>query len=113
MIRATFEKEEGKFISLRVDGHAGQAEPGKDIVCSAASILVYTVAQTIMQMHKQKWLKKKPNINLKDGKAIVTCVPKPEYYEECLMAFFVAEVGYHLLETNYPQYVGLKMFGEA
>ena len=113
MITASFEKEEGKFISLCVAGHAGQAEIGKDIVCSAASILVYTVAQTITQMHKQGWLKKKPRINLKEGKGIVTCVPKAEYYEECLMAFFVAEVGYTLLAKNYPQYVALNPFGEA
>ena len=113
MIKAYFEREEGKFLSLRVDGHAGQAEIGKDIVCSAASILAYTVAQTITQMHKQGWLKKKPHIKLKEGKGVVTCVPKAEYYEECLMAFFVAEMGYVLLEKNYPQYVALEPFGEA
>lgn len=113
MIRASFEKEEGKFISLRIEGHAGQAEVGKDIVCSAASILAYTVAQTITQMHKQGWLKKKPHINLKEGNSLITCVPKEEYYDECLMVFFVAEVGYHLLATNYPQFVGINLFGEA
>ena len=113
MITATFEKEEGKFVSLCVEGHAGQAEAGKDIVCSAASILVYSVAQTITQMHKQGWLTKKPHITIESGNSIVTCKPKPEYYEECLMAFFVAEMGYHLLSTHYPQYVAINMFGEA
>ena len=113
MIKVTFDKEEGKYISLRLEDHAGQAEVGKDIVCSAVSILAYTVAQTITQMHKQGWLKKKPHINLKEGEGLITCVPKEGYYDECLMAFFVAEVGYHLLSTNYPQFVGLNMFGEA
>ena len=113
MIKASFEKDDGKFISLCVEGHAGQSEYGKDIVCSAASILMYTVAQTITQMHKQGWLKKKPHINLKDGNGIVTCVPKADYYDECLMAFFVAEMGYVLLNKNYPQYVDIKLFGEA
>ena len=113
MITASFEKEEGKFLSLRVDGHAGQAENGKDIVCSAASILAYTVAQTLTQMYKQGWLKKKPHINLKEGKSLITCVPKQGYFDECLMVFFVAEVGYHLLTTSYPQYVEVKAFGEA
>ena len=113
MIQASFEKEDGEFISLCVEGHAGQAEKGQDIVCSAASILAYTVGQTITQMHKQGWLKKKPHINLKEGKGLITCIPKEEYFDECLMAFFVAEMGYHLLSTNYPQFVGLKMFGEA
>ena len=113
MITAAFEREEGKYISLCVSGHAGQAEVGKDIVCSAASILMYTIAQTITQMNKQGWLKKKPRINLKDGKGTVTCVPKAEYYDECLMAFFVVEMGYVLLAKNYPQYVAINPFGEA
>ena len=113
MITATFEKEEGKFISMSVVGHAGQAEVGRDIVCSAASILAYTVAQTLTQMNKQGWLKKKPHLTLKEGKSVITCVPKAEFYEECLMVFFVAEMGYTLLAKNYPQYVALNPFGEA
>ena len=113
MIRVEFEKEEGKFLSLCVEGHSGQAEKGRDIVCSAASILAYTVGQTLVQMNKQGWLKKKPHINLKEGRGVVTCSPKKEYYEECLMVFFVAEMGYTLLAKNYPQYVGIRPFGEA
>ena len=113
MIRASFEKEEGKFLSLCIEGHAGQAEKGKDIVCSAASILAYTVAQTITQMDKQGWLKKKPHINLKEGKGLITCFPKEEYFDGCLLAFFEVKVGYILLAKNYPQFVEVKMFGEA
>lgn len=112
MIRAAFEKEDFEYISLLVEGHAGQAEKGQDIVCSAASILAYTVGQTLTQMHKQGWLKKKPHINLREGKGLITCVPKREYFDECLMVFFVAEVGYSLLRNNYPQYVDVKTFGK-
>lgn len=112
MIRAEFEKDEQEYISLRVEGHAGQAEKGKDIVCAAASILAYTAGQSITQMHKQGWLKKKPHINLKEGKGLITCIPKEEYFEECLMVFFVAEVGYTLLHNNYPQFVDVKPFGK-
>ena len=112
MIRAAFEKEDFEYISLLVDGHAGQAEKGQDIVCSAASILAYTVGQTLTQMHKQGWLKKRPHINLREGKGLITCVPKREYFDECLMVFFVAEVGYSLLRNNYPQYVDVKTFGK-
>lgn len=113
MIKASFEKEDGQFISMCVEGHAGQAQKGKDIVCASATILAYTVAQTITQMHKQGWLKKKPHITLKEGNSIITCVPKEDFFNECLMAYFVAEVGYHLLASNYPQYVSLNLFGEA
>ena len=112
MIRAAFEKEDYTYISLLVEGHAGQAEKGQDIVCSAASILAYTVGQALTQMYKQGWLKKKPHINLKEGKGLITCIPKREYFDECLMVFFVAEVGYSLLHSNYPQFVDVKPFGK-
>lgn len=113
MIKASFEKEEGQYLSLLIEGHAGQAEKGKDIVCSAASILAYTLGQTLTQMDKQGWLKKKPHINLKEGMGLITCIPNEGYFDECLMAFFFAEVGYSLLANNYPQYVDVKVFGEA
>ena len=113
MIKASFEKEEGQYLSLLVEGHAGQAEKGQDIICSAASILAYTLGQTLTQMDKQGWLKKKPHINLKEGKGLITCIPNEGCFDECLMAFFFAEVGFSLLSHNYPQYVEVKVFGEA
>ena len=112
MIKAEFTKEAGDFIRLDIVGHAGQAKIGKDVVCSAASILAYTLAQTIKYTHTQGWLKSKPVVNLKSGRGTICCYPKDEYYNECLMAFFQAEVGYSLLAHNYPQYVDIKMFGK-
>ena len=112
MIKACFDKEDEKFLSLSIEGHAGQAAKGNDIICAAASILAYTLAQTLVQMNKQGWLKKAPHIDLEEGKSLVICRPKEEYFYECLMAFFVAEVGYTLLANNYPQYVEVQQFGE-
>ena len=113
MVKAEFTKAEGDYIRLDVNGHAGQAAIGHDVVCSAASILAYTLAQTITYLHKQGWLRVKPVITLKSGRGTICCHPKDEYFAECLMAFFQAEVGYSLLAENYPKYVDLKMFGEA
>ena len=49
MIQAAFytDKSSGS-ISLKLSGHAGAANKGQDIICSAASMLAYTVAQTAM-----------------------------------------------------------------
>lgn len=112
MIKATFTKEEGEYIRLDVNGHAGQAKIGQDVICSAASILIYTLGQTLLYIHKQGWLKKKPVIKLKSGRGTIQCDPKREFFEECLMAFFEIEIGYSLLANNYPQFVELKMFGD-
>ena len=114
MIKATFahEKDIGTII-LKVEGHAGQNSNGHDIICSAASILTYTIAQYLQYVNKQNGLKKKPRIEIKDGDAIIVAKPTEEYEGEVLNAFFVAEVGFSLLAHNYPQYVELNMFGEA
>ena len=114
MVNAEFftNKESGS-ITMKLTGHAGQAESGKDIVCSAASILAYTVAQALQFMYEQGDLQKKPHIKLDKGDTIIVVKPKPETYAEALHTFFVAQVGYHLLAHNYPQYVTLSSFGEA
>ena len=114
MVKAEFftNKESGS-ITMKLTGHAGQAEVGKDIVCSAASILAYTVAQALQFMYEEGGLKKKPHIKLEPGDTIIVAKPKEETYAEALHTFFVAQVGYHLLAHNYPQYVELSSFGEA
>ena len=43
MIEAFFDEKDGRF-SLFVNGHAGYAEVGQDIVCSAVSCLVCALA---------------------------------------------------------------------
>ena len=114
MVKAEFftNKESGS-ITLKLSGHAGQAEKGQDIVCSAASILAYTVAQTLQFMYEQGDMQKKPHIKLAEGDTIIVAKPKPETYAEALHTFFVAQVGYHLLAHNYPQYVTLSSFGDG
>lgn len=114
MIQAKFsENTESKSITLTVNGHAGQAAAGQDIICSSASILMYTVAQMAQYMYSRHQLKKKPHIVMNDGNASITVKPKEEHYGEALHAYFVAQVGYSLLAHNYPQYVDLTMFGTA
>ena len=111
MIRAAFytDKSSGS-ITLKLTGHAGAANKGQDIVCSAASILAYTVAQTMEYMHAEGGLRKKPRIEFADGDATIVAKPKDDSYAEALHTFFVAQVGYSLLAHNYPQFVELKSF---
>ena len=85
MIKVRFDKsEDGKTLILTLEGHAGQAEVGKDIVCSTASILAYTTAQMVQTMREEGKLKKKPHIRLEEGNAVITCKPSRSYYAEAL-----------------------------
>ena len=112
MIQVRFEKD-GKNIILTVQGHSEQAEMGQDIVCSAASILAYTVAKMVTDMGESGKLKKKPHIRMESGDSAVTCKPTKQYFNEALHTYTVAQSGYELLAHTYPEYVRLTKFGEA
>ena len=40
--------------SITVDGHAGYAEQGKDIICSAVSVLTFNLIKSIESLTKDK-----------------------------------------------------------
>ena len=105
MIKVTF-TETPKKLSLRVKGHAGYAEHGKDIVCASASILAYTLA------HIVDWIDGvEPIVDLTSGDTTIECECEDEQaFISAKNAYHYAEVGYALLQRNYPQYVRLKAF---
>lgn len=114
MIRVRFEKsEDGKSIILSLQGHAGQAELGKDIVCASATILAYTVAQVVADLLNRGKLKKKPTIRLKPGDITVVCKPTKDAYAQAMHTYAIAQVGYALLANTYPEYVSLTPFGQG
>ena len=115
MVVAKFGMDESRLmVSLHVKGHAGQNEPGHDIVCASASILAYTLAQNIKMSEERGHLRYPPKIKLKEGDSIITCrVKDEESYIEILHTFLVIQTGYMLLAHNYPHYVAVEMFGEA
>ena len=49
MIRIQVVKEQGCYRSFAIDGHAGYAEAGEDIVCAAVSALVINAINSIEQ----------------------------------------------------------------
>ncbi len=114
MINITFseDKEAGSLI-LTMDGHAGTAPEGSDIVCSAASILGSTLAQTLSFMYDHGRLKKKPHISMEKGKLKIIAKPKDEALQETRLVYWYTEVGMALLATNYDNFVALKPFDPA
>ena len=105
MIEVQF-KRKPKSLELKVKGHSGSAEVGRDIVCASASTLAYTLAQVCLD-DKDKQLKK-PKIRLNEGDAEIVCFPKAECFEEMLYYYRYTQGGYALLEYNFPQYVRVK-----
>ena len=109
MITARFyQKPSNGSIHMTIKGHADSAPKGEDIICSAATMLAYTVAQAVQFLHEQGKLKKKPKIRITDGEATIIATPTEEAYAETLHAYWVALCGIHVLQHNYPQNVKLE-----
>lgn len=102
--------EKGEGIAMTLKGHAQTAPYGKDLVCAAATMLAYTVAQAIQFMDEQGKLKKKPKISIREGNVAIVATPKDEDYQEAFHAFWVAQCGAYVLAQNYPQNVKLELF---
>ena len=93
-------------VRLEVNGHSGYAESGKDIVCSAVSILTYTVAQLLFEMNANDRLSKSPTVKLCEGDSLVEAECKDtKALEEAMRILHFAKAGYSLLQNSYPEYV--------
>ena len=112
MIKAIFDLNPNtNYIKLTVKGHAGYAEVGKDIVCSAATILADTVAMVVLDLERRGLLKQKPRIKRENGNMIVTCRPVEDAFDEAIHTYLVAQTGYKILNYNFKDYVEVKPFG--
>lgn len=106
MINITFKSEDWE---LSVSGHAGHGKKGEDIVCSAVSILFYTLAESLTQSASQ--LKEEPIIQEEDGEGYICCNPKEEYVGNIARTYWTILNGMQLIADNYPDNVTLKVEG--
>jgi uncharacterized protein YsxB (DUF464 family) len=95
----------GMEFAISAKGHAGAGASGQDIVCAAASIVTYVVAETVLSMWKGRKLQKKPVVRLSSGSALIHCSPLTDYREEVQAAFRFAATGYGLLSRSYADNV--------
>lgn len=112
MIKARIYEDKNGHLSFSMKGHAGAAEAGQDIVCSAATILAYTIAQLVKDYEKKGMIKGRARVMLKRGSASVTCTPKEGYNTQVKHSYFVVQTGLNLLAYNYPQYIDVKSFDD-
>lgn len=104
MVNITFEP---KNFTLEVTGHAGQDEKGHDIVCSALSMLFYTLAQSVTM--SERMLKEEPVIRFDDGNGYIQCTPKEEYIGNISLVHWTIMNGFELLVEEYPQYISFRV----
>ena len=88
--------------SLKIDGHAGQADHGKDVVCAGASVLLYSLAEFIAD-NRERCVSLE--ISLKSGQGRVVAHPNAEFKKEARAAFLTAIAGYRHLVHTFPEYI--------
>lgn len=106
MIHIKFYKSEDR-LHMDMQGHAGTAKKGQDLVCAAATMLAYTLGQAVQFLYEQDRLLEKPKFQIVDGYAHITVAPRKCAMGETLMAFWTVQAGAFVLERNYPQAVSL------
>ena len=101
MIDIRYDKEK---LTLELKGHAGAGVPGQDLVCCAASVLVYTLAANVRRMRKLGWLEE-AKIRLTPGDARIACSPHGARRECVLSRLDAICMGFRMLEKEYPEFV--------
>ena len=91
-------------IALDMDGHAGYAEAGSDIVCAAASMLAYTMAARLREITQGDGLK----ISLSPGAAHISAEATWQIMSECRAVIDTISAGFTLLAGQYPGYVSIE-----
>ena len=92
MVDVTFKPSESK---LTIKGHAGAAEKGKDIVCSAVSILAYQIAYAVEE--SRDMLEEEPVIHIEAGDVLVSCIPKKPFLATMQRTYWTVLCGLELL----------------
>jgi uncharacterized protein YsxB (DUF464 family) len=85
---------------LSAKGHAGAAAKGQDIVCAAASILMQTLGEMVMDMQADGALQYCA-VDYEHGMSVEAQAAK-DFNRELLTVFAFADTGLQLLADNYP-----------
>lgn len=105
MIQVTYER---KARCLRATGHAGQGEPGHDLVCAAVSALVLTLASNVASLATQNALRTH-QLKVAEGDACISCLPISRMRAVTTLIFDAICSGFELLETLYPENIDFRV----
>lgn len=98
-----FRNEQGLITSYKVSGHAGFAEEGSDIICSAVSALTQA---PLLGLERHLQLKPSYVVNQEDGVLEVALNSAPTDLTEAILVTML--YGLQSIECQCPQYVRIK-----
>lgn len=101
MIKVQYSQKQHK---LRIKGHAGFAQKGEDIICAAASMIFYNLAQVLMEYNREKTMTKPVEMKYGDV-SVIRAYPKTGIEPWVDHDFYYALTGFRLLANQYPEHV--------
>ena len=97
-----------KYNRLTVIGHAGSAEPGRDLVCASASILAYSLAANVANMADNGQVREQVT-NMREGNTEISCKPRHNLKATVTLVFDTVCAGFSLLAYQYPEYISYEI----
>lgn len=104
MINIKIIKNNNNYFGYEVTGHSDYAESGSDIICSAVSILAYTVLNSIVTIGNIDCSNLSYIIGEEEGNMEVT-LDETNLKTNVILETF--EIGIKLLLEDYSQYINL------
>lgn len=94
--------------NLQMQGHAGAAPKGQDLVCAGASTLALTLGRAAALMEEEEMLARPALVRLEAGDTAISVLPRREWASSADAIFWTILLGLSRLAQAYPQYVQLK-----
>lgn len=101
MIRVYYTRGEGRH-ELTINGHAGYAEHGKDIVCAGVSAIVFALLGWME--HNEDEIDDLEDLIAEDGQVYIACTGN----DKLETAFQVAVLGLIQIARAHPDYVDIE-----
>ena len=92
-----------KYI-ISVEGHAGFASAGSDIICAAVSAVAQTLINALMQEHDDDRLCLR-ELQVNDGSVYIEVEPFDFSQERTSTIIETCMAGFNYLEEEFPDYV--------
>lgn len=107
MIEITYHRS---YNRVTIKGHAMSNEPGRDLVCAAASALAYTLAANVANLEANGQVTE-AIVKLEAGDAEISCRPNRKYTAMVSRIFEAVCVGFELLARDHGLFVSYKIYG--
>ena len=101
MIKVLIKREENKFVSLEVKGHANSAPHGEDLVCASVTAIL---AGGFNNLESPKSFE----LKLEEGYALAKAINEVSSHDEIVLETIICSL--KTIEESWPQFIRIQNF---